>query len=29
VDEATADEFVDNDPYRKDGGLLLTVRRFA
>jgi uncharacterized protein YciI len=29
ADEATADEFVDNDPYRKDGGLLLTVRRFA
>lgn len=28
-DEATANAFVDDDPYRKDAGLQLTVRRFG
>ena len=29
ADEAAAQAFVDADPYRKDAGLALTVRRFA
>ena len=29
ADEAAARAFVDDDPYRKDGGLAFTVRRFA
>lgn len=28
-DEATANAFVDDDPYRKDAGLPLTVRRYG
>ena len=29
ADDAAAQAFVDADPYRKDAGLSLTLRRFA
>lgn len=29
ADEAAAEAFVDADPYRRDAGLALTVRRFG